>query len=234
MASGKTTTLIARIVWLIAQGVDPSVIAAITFNRRAAEELEVRLRPALEPLGTAAAIRVRTFHALGREILASVGETVEPLVDRTEVLRRVVPDAGPVGWRRLDDAFSRLKLDLQVTADDIRADPEPGPVGRIFVACEDALAACGGLDFDDLVARALRRLRSDPIALQRWHATCAHLLVDEVQDVDRSQLELALLLAAPENRVFLVGDDDQSIYGWRLADVRRVLGLAAALPGLQR
>ena len=63
---------------------------------------------------------------------------------------------------------------------------------------------------------------------------CADLLVDEVQDVDRSQLRLALLLAAPANRIFLVGDDDQSIYGWRLADVRRVLGLDAALPGLRR
>ena len=63
---------------------------------------------------------------------------------------------------------------------------------------------------------------------------CAHLLVDEAQDLDRSQLDLALLLAAPANRIFLVGDDDQSIYGWRLADVRRVLGLAASLPGLRR
>ena len=60
------------------------------------------------------------------------------------------------------------------------------------------------------------------------------LLVDEVQDVDQAQLALALLLAAPANRIFLVGDDDQSIYGWRLADVRRILGLAERLPGLRR
>src|SRR5664280_155343 len=70
--------------------------------------------------------------------------------------------------------------------------------------------------------------------LARWRSRCAHLLVDEVQDVDASQLRMALLLAAPDNRIFLVGDDDQSIYGWRLADVRRVLGLAGALPGLRR
>ncbi len=72
------------------------------------------------------------------------------------------------------------------------------------------------------------------MALARWRARCAHLLVDEVQDVDRSQLRLALLLAAPANRIFLVGDDDQSIYGWRLADVRRVLAIGADLPGLRR
>ena len=68
----------------------------------------------------------------------------------------------------------------------------------------------------------------------RWRDRCARLLVDEAQDLDRTQLELALVLAAPANDVFLVGDDDQSIYGWRLADVRRVLGLAASLPGLRR
>jgi superfamily I DNA/RNA helicase len=70
--------------------------------------------------------------------------------------------------------------------------------------------------------------------LARWRARAARLLVDEAQDLDRTQLELALLLAAPANDVFLVGDDDQTIYSWRLADVRRVLGLAASLPGLRR
>ena len=70
--------------------------------------------------------------------------------------------------------------------------------------------------------------------LASWRERCRELLVDEVQDVDRAQLRLALLLAAPANRIFLVGDDDQSIYGWRLADVRRILGLDAAPAGLRR
>src|ERR1043166_5898759 len=70
---------------------------------------------------------------------------------------------------------------------------------------------------------------------RRRHQRATGLLVDEAQDLDRAQLRLALLLAAPANRIFLVGDDDQSIYGWRLADVRRLLGLAdAALPNLLR
>ena len=96
------------------------------------------------------------------------------------------------------------------------------------------MTASGGLDFDDLVIRAIERLEADPALLARWRSRCAELLVDEVQDVDRAQLRLALLLAAPANRIFLVGDDDQSIYGWRLADVRRILGLAEHLPGLRR
>ena len=233
--SGKTTTLVARVAWLVATGVDPATICAITFNRRAAEELGSRLGEALAPLGLApGAVRVRTFHALGREILRSAGAPVDPLVDRMRLLREIAPDAGPAGWRRLDDAISCLKLDLGVTADEVAADPDAGPVARAFVAYERAVASTGGLDFDDLVARSLELLERDRSLLERWRQACAHLLVDEVQDVDRSQLRLALWLAAPANRVFLVGDDDQSIYGWRLADVRRVLALAEELPGLRR
>jgi DNA helicase II / ATP-dependent DNA helicase PcrA len=229
--SGKTTTLVARIAWLIGQGEDPAGIAAITFNRRAAEELDARVRPAV---GEGNEVRVRTFHALGREILADAGIPVDRLVDRTEVLSGLLPKASPARLRLLDDAFSRFKLDLRVDAATIAADPEAGPVGRAFVAYSAVLAADRALDFDDLVARALTTLASDHVVLARWHERCRHLLVDEAQDVDRSQLGLALLLAAPDNRIFLVGDDDQSIYGWRLADVRRILDLGDSLPGLRR
>jgi len=244
--SGKTTTLVARVAWLVATGIDPSTVAAITFNARAAEELRERLEPALAPLGAGVAgrpadghpapgggVRVRTFHALGLEILRDAGRP-PTLVQRDRVLRAVTPDADAATRRRLDDAFSRLKLDLGVTAAEVAADPEPGPVARAFIAYEAALAEAGASDFDDLVAGSLRALEADAALLARWRARCAHLLVDEVQDVDRSQLRLALLLAAPGNRIFLVGDDDQSIYGWRLADVRRVLRLADDLPGLRR
>ncbi len=233
--SGKTTTLVARVAWLVASGVDPATIAAITFNRRAARELEERLDPALAPFGVAAGTaRVRTFHALGLEILRDAGERVEPLVDREAILRDVAPWADEAALMTLDGAISRLKIEHEVAPADVALDAEAGPVGRTFVAYEAAIAAVDGLDFDDLVLRALRRLSTDVALLTRWRGHCAHLLVDEVQDVDRAQLDLALLLAAPANRILLVGDDDQSIYGWRLADVRRVLQLEGRLPGLRR
>jgi superfamily I DNA/RNA helicase len=261
--SGKTTTLVARVAWLIGSGVEPAEVCAITFNTRAAEELRERLGQALAPDGSRAdgmseaaassgsvarlptqaaahrgapapgGVRVRTFHALGLEILRDAGRSPS-LVPRDIALRTAVPEADAATRRRLDDAFSRLKLDLGVTAEQIAADPDPGPVARAFLAYQAALATAGVSDFDDLVVEAVRALEADPALLARWRSRCAHLLVDEVQDVDRSQLRLALLLAAPANRIFLVGDDDQSIYGWRLADVRRVLGMAAELPGLQR
>ena len=233
--SGKTTTLVARAAWLIATGTPSDAIRAITFNKRAAVEMTERLDAAVEPLGVeAGAVRVRTFHALGREILRDAGVAVEPLADRPAVLAAVAPWADEADLLRLDTAVSRLKVELGVTAADVAADEGAGPVARAFVAYEAAIAASGGLDFDDLILRAIVELERDPDLLARWRGHCRELLVDEVQDVDRAQLRLALLLAAPDNRIFLVGDDDQSIYGWRLADVRRILGLEALLPGLRR
>jgi DNA helicase II / ATP-dependent DNA helicase PcrA len=241
--SGKTTTLVARTCWLVATGTDPATITAVTFNKRAADELGERLAAALEPLGVGSdPPRVRTFHALGREILNEAGAPVHNLVDRAEVLARLNGrPLGPARLRRYDDAFSRLKLDLGVdakVASRMLAEPGPAPIaGDIagaFIDYERWLADNDALDFDDLVLRAIRVLESDAAALARWQARCSTLLVDEVQDVDRSQLQLAVLLAGEARNVFLVGDDDQTIYAWRLADVRRVLDLAGRLPGLRR
>lgn len=248
--SGKTTTLVARIAWLVATGAAPDSICAVTFNKRAADELGDRVGSALEPLGVprrradrgTGLIRVRTFHALGREILLDAGRSVEGLVDRMQALREIVGEVSAADLRRLDDGFSRLKLDLAVDAAVLAREVEaaeargapPGPIVRTFLRYEAALAAREALDFDELVRGAISALESDVALLRRWRERCRELLVDEVQDVDRSQLRLAMLLAAPDNRIFLVGDDDQTIYAWRLADVRRVIDLAALLPGLHR
>ncbi len=97
-----------------------------------------------------------------------------------------------------------------------------------------ACGAAAAIDLDDLVALAGPALQRDPSLQARWRARAAVLFVDEAQDLDRGQLDLALLLAGERRDIFLVGDDDQTIYAWRLADVRRVLGLAARLPGLRR
>ncbi len=242
--SGKTTTLLARIGYRLAQGADPATVCALTFNRRAAEELRDRLAPLLEELGLPGdAVRVRTFHALGREILAQAGQPVEPLLDRARVLEELC--GGEVDrtiLRGLDDAISRLKLEVAADTDALRrALAAAATVGRpvdplagAFVAYEDALAAQGGLDHDDLLRRALALLDRDAGERDAWRRRCAVLVVDEVQDLDRSQWRLARLLAAPRDDVFLVGDDDQTIYAWRLADARRMLRLAEELPGLRR
>ncbi|MDQ2966243.1 MAG: UvrD-helicase domain-containing protein, partial [Chloroflexota bacterium] len=113
--SGKTTTLVARVAWLVATGTPAERIAAIAFNKRAADELELRVAAALEPLDVPpGTVRVRTFHAFGREILLAAGRSVEPLVDRDELLRRAVPAADVAERRQLDTAFSALKLEHRV------------------------------------------------------------------------------------------------------------------------
>src|SRR5947207_6729364 len=120
--SGKTTTLVARIAWLVDSGTPPDAICALTFNKRAADELEARLTEALQPLGVLAGrVRVRTFHALGREILRAAGRAVEPLVDRGPLLRRLFPKADRGRLRQLDDLFSRLKLDKGLRLEDVAA-----------------------------------------------------------------------------------------------------------------
>jgi superfamily I DNA/RNA helicase len=240
--SGKTTTLVARACWLVATGADPAAITAVTFNKRAADELGERLAAALEPLGPVVVPRVRTFHALGREILAEAGVPVKNLIDRADALRALNGGRGlpAAELRRLDDGFSRLKLDEGLdrgAVERLLGTPEPRPDADLmhrFIAYERWLDQHSALDFDDLVRRALALLRTDAASLASWRARCTTLLVDEVQDVDRSQLDLAVVLAGERRDIFLVGDDDQTIYAWRLADVRRVLDLAGALPGLRR
>ena len=161
---GKTTTLVARICWLVATGASPAQITAVTFNKRAADELGERLAAALAPLEMpeAQAPRVRTFHALGREILVDAGVSVANLVDRADVLRALNRGrrVGPASLRRFDDGFSRLKLDqglsAQAAAEKLRTpDVLEADLLRAFVAYEGWLTEHDALDFDDLVRRAL-------------------------------------------------------------------------------
>lgn len=229
--SGKTTTVVARMAWRVALGADPGTVCALTFNRRAADELQERADGALQELGLpAGSVRVSTFHALGRAILADAGVDVTRIAERRVVLEELA--AGPLpgaALRWLDDAFTRLKLDPERGPP-----PEDAATHQAFAAYQAALRSRGAIDLDDLVAVALARLTEDGALLRRWQARASVLFVDEAQDLDRTQLELAVLLAGEQRDVFLVGDDDQTIYAWRLADVRRVLGLAARLPGLRR
>lgn len=235
--SGKTTTLVARVAWLVDSGVAPGDLCALTFNRRAAEELTLRVDRAVADLAVApGAIRIRTFHALGREILRSTGVDVERLADRAQILRQLLGERVTAATvRQCDDAFSRWKLDpaggKAIGGAGATDDPR---ILALFTRYQKELKDQCALDFDDLIARPLVLLRDDDEIRTRWRAAARSLLVDEVQDLDRSQLELALCLAGPEADLFLVGDDDQTIYAWRLADVRRVLDLAARLPGLAR
>ena len=233
--SGKTTTLIARLGVLLSRGVPAGRIAVVTFNREAAGELNARIASRLGSLLAGAdGIEVRTLHALARQVLLDAGDSVHLLADRLPLLRaarrRALAGRGP-DEPPIPDAAT---LDTLLSAWKVEGRAPPDEAAAALGIFESLLAARGALDFDDLVVRAVGLLERDAALRQRWQARFSHLAVDEFQDVDSAQLRLVRILAEPEQNLFVVGDDDQTIYAWRLADVRRILGFAELYPSAKR
>ncbi len=225
--SGKTTTLVARLGVLLSRGVAADGICVVTFNRDAAVDLSARVQRRLG----AAPIEIRTLHALARQVLLSAGEGRNIVADRLPMLRaaRRVAATGsedaPPDPARLDTLLSAWKVEGR--------EPPPEAVAAL-AAYADMLRARGAVDFDDLVVRAAELLETDPRVRRAWQSRFSHVCVDEFQDVDAAQLRLVRLLAAPEDNLFVVGDDDQTIYAWRLADVRRILRFSDDHPSANR
>lgn len=231
--SGKTTTMVARLAVLLSRGVAPDGICVVTFNRDAALDLKSRVERRLGPSVPAAKeIEIRTLHALARQVLLDAGEGREIVADRLPLLRaarrRVLaaqPDAVVPEASQLDTWLSAMKVE--------RRQP-PSDALEPLAIYSDLMAARGAVDFDDLVVRAGELLERDPRLRLRWQSRFSHVCVDEFQDVDAAQLRLVRLLAAPEDNLFVVGDDDQTIYAWRLADVRRILAFSTDYPDARR
>jgi superfamily I DNA/RNA helicase len=230
--SGKTTTMVARLAVLLARGVAPERICVVTFNRDAAQDLAARVERRLAPTVPAARhIEIRTLHALARQVALDAGERREIVADRLPLLR--------AARRRVTRADrppppEASELDTWLSAWRIEGRDPPERARAALDAYRDLLSARGLLDFDDLVVGATERLERDARLRLRWQARFAHVCVDEFQDVDAAQLRLVRLLAAPEDNLFVVGDDDQTIYAWRLADVRRILRFSSDYPAARR
>jgi DNA helicase-2/ATP-dependent DNA helicase PcrA len=233
--SGKTTTLIARLGVLLTRGVPAGRIAVATFNREAAAELSARIATRLSPLVPGAdKVEVRTLHALARQVLLDAGGPVHLLPDRLPLLRaarRRVLAGRDANAEPLPDAAA---LDTLLSAWKVEGRQPPEAALQALAIFNDLMAARGALDFDDLVLRAVTLLEQDGALRERWQRRFSHLAVDEFQDVDAAQLRLVRILAEPEQNLFVVGDDDQTIYAWRLADVRRILGFSELYPGARR
>ncbi|MQA88928.1 MAG: AAA family ATPase [Gemmatimonas sp.] len=247
--SGKTRVLTARIAHLIDHyGVAPESILALTFTNRAAAEMRIRVRSLLgrDPTG----MWIGTFHAVGARMLRRdaprLGWTRSFLIydaeDSERLIRRIVKEdlkLDPKRWnpKAVRSSISSAKNELlDVAAFSEHAhDAFAKVVARAYERYQKALRDANAFDFDDLLVQPVKLLRDFEDILRRDRERFHFVLVDEYQDTNRAQYVFLKLIAAPEGEpgerggpgrggnLFVVGDDDQSIYGWRGADIRNIL-----------
>ncbi len=241
--SGKTRVLTHRIGWLTqAERVPPWAILAVTFTNKAAGEMRARL-DALIPGGTQG-LTVGTFHGIAHRLLrrhwreAGLPETFQILDadDQLRLVKRVVTGLG------LDDAkFPPRQASWQINQWKDEGKRPAGiehrdhPVTRTFVqiyqAYEDACRRAGLVDFAELLLRAHELWLKNPAVLEHYQQRWRYLLVDEFQDTNTLQYAWIRVLAGASGQVFVVGDDDQAIYGWRGAKVENVQQFLRDFPG---
>lgn len=243
--SGKTRVLTTRIAHLINEhGVDPSSILAVTFTNKAAAEMRVRIRRLLgrEPAG----MWMGTFHSIGARLLrrhaTRLGWTPNfTIYDADEALRetkRALERLGhsPKRWnpKAVHGTISSAKNQLVSPAHYARtaADIFSQIVADVYPAYENALREQNAFDFDDLLVKPVELLREHEDILGTYSARFSFVLVDEYQDTNRGQYVFLQLIAGGEGagNMMVVGDDDQSIYGWRGADIRNILDFEKDFP----
>jgi len=241
--SGKTRVLTARIGRLLERGVRPEAVLAFTFTNRAAREMRGRIEAQLGP--AASRLWIGTFHATALRLLRREagtlglppGFTVYDREDQEGIVRELVRAAGlpdtvyrtGIVIGRISDAKNALVPPAQ--AERVAMTEFDRQVATLYGRYQQALRRAGALDFDDLIAEAVRLWLDHPEAGARWSRRFEHVLVDEYQDTNHAQFRLVQALGAAHGNVFVVGDDDQSIYGWRGADLANVLDFERAFPG---
>ena len=249
--SGKTRVIVHKIARLLEAGYAPSQVAAITFTNKAAEEMRERAR-ALVGGRAAGKLAVSTFHSLGVRILRTHGEKLglKPrfsILDSDDVLALMKDAGGSTDnalARRWQWAISAWK-GRGFAADDAEAEALSGEgadgrnredslvAARVMRRYEERLAAYQAVDFDDLIALPAKLLGRDTEVRDAWRETLRYVLVDEYQDTNGLQYDLLKLLAGERGLFTAVGDDDQSIYGWRGATVENLKRLPADYPQLK-
>jgi len=241
--SGKTRVLTARIARLIEHhGVDPRHILAVTFTNKAAGEMRERVARLLgaEPEGMWAG----TFHAIGARLLRReaplVGRTASFTIydedDSLALVRRVMEQAristkewAPKALRaEISDAKNALVTPEEYAARALH--PVERAAAVVYPLLERALREANAADFDDLLVLPVRLLEQHPDRLAEYRRRFQFILVDEYQDTNRAQYRFISLLGGEHGNVLVVGDDDQSIYGWRGADIRNILDFEKDFP----
>jgi ATP-dependent DNA helicase Rep len=240
--SGKTRVITHKIARLLSGGLAPAQIAAITFTNKAAAEMRERAK-ALVGARAAKPLVISTFHSLGVRLLRADGERIglKPnfsILDSDDVLG-VLREAGGTTdaalarrWQWAISLWKNQGLDASA-AEGVAASDDERVAVKVMRRYEERLAAYQAVDFDDLIGLPLKLLERDGQARAKWRDTFAHVLVDEVQDTNAVQYELLKALVGERGLFTAVGDDDQSIYGWRGATIDNLRRLPQDYPKLK-
>ncbi len=232
--SGKTRVITYRIANLIQSGVPAHGILAVTFTNKAAGEMRERAEKLLG--GSAAGLWIGTFHSICARLLRMHGQpvglsrnfTIYDDDDQLALLKRILTDLGvperlfaprEILWR-IDRAKNEGIRPESYQGEDYFTDL----VAKVYPEFERRLLAADAVDFGNLLLKAVELLRVDTQLAERLSRRFEQVLVDEFQDTNAVQYELVRLLSAQHGNLCVVGDDDQSIYGWRGADIRNILG----------
>ncbi len=238
--SGKTRVITRRVAWLVSRGVPPRSILGLTFTNKAAEEMRTRLNE----MGVAAGATLSTFHSLCarllREFAGQAGLqasfTIYDEADRKAALREACRESG-LDFQLFPPArvlrrISRFKNQL-LTPDNI-SDPGFDLLSKVikdyYQAYQKQLDRSAALDFDDLLMRVALVLEQDPDLAAKLSRRYLYILVDEYQDTNASQYRISRKLAEKHGNFFVTGDPDQSIYGWRGADISNILAFEKDWP----
>jgi superfamily I DNA/RNA helicase len=244
--SGKTRVITHRIARLLESGIPAKAIVAVTFTNKAAGEMRERIAHVLGPRGkqTAQALTISTFHSFGLGVLTrertalggafTIFDQGDAIGVVKDILRRI--DAGkPFDASAVLTRISNAKNGM-ISPDEFEeheGDAYDEIAREAYPRYVEALRTYRAFDFDDLVCEVARLWKTRRDILERWQERYRYVMVDEYQDTNRAQLEVLRLLAATHKNICVVGDDDQSIYGWRGADVRNILEFEEHFPGAE-
>jgi len=240
--SGKTRVITMKIARLIQEGLEPKRIAAITFTNKAASEMRERAKHLIGR--QAKEVAVCTFHALGVRLMREDGKVLGlkaqfSILDSDDVVSIIKDAAGGTVdaatariWQWTISKWKNMGLD-SADALKVAADDNERIVAKVMERYEERLTAYQSVDFDDLIGMPLKLLRDFPEVREKWQKVFGHVLVDEYQDTNATQYELLKLLVGERGRFTAVGDDDQSIYGWRGATLDNLKKLPIDYPALK-